>query len=86
MVCKRQQAKTSKQLMEQLPNQRLTPGAVFQAVGTDFAGPLYFKLGPSRYRTPMKAYMCIFICLSGKAGHLELVSELSSEAFLACLR
>ncbi len=86
VVCKKQQAKTSQQLMGQLPKQRLTPGAVFQAVGTDFAGPLHLKLGPSRRPTLIKVYVCVFICLSVKAVHLELVSELSSEAFLACLR
>ncbi len=48
VVCKKQQAKTSQQLMGQLPKQRLTHGAVFQAVGTDFAGPLHLKLGPSQ--------------------------------------
>ncbi len=86
VVCKKQQAKTSQQLMGQLPKQRLTPGAVFQAVGTDFAGPLHLKLGPSTRPTLIKVYVCVFICLSVKAVHLELVSELSSEAFLACLR
>ncbi len=34
----------------------------------------------------MKAYVCVFVALSVKAVHLELVSDLTTEAFLACLR
>ena len=34
----------------------------------------------------MKSYVCVFVSLSIKAVHLELVSDLSTEAFIACLR
>lgn len=34
----------------------------------------------------IKAYLCIFVCLAVKAVHLELVTELSKEAYLAALR
>ena len=34
----------------------------------------------------VKAYICLFVSLTVKAVHLELVSDLTTEAFLACLR
>lgn len=34
----------------------------------------------------LKAYVCIFVCTATKAVHIELVSDLTTEAFLACLR
>ena len=34
----------------------------------------------------IKAYICVFVSLSVKAVHIEAVSDLTTEAFLACLR
>lgn len=34
----------------------------------------------------IKAYVCVFVSLSVKATHLELVSDLTSDAFIAALR
>lgn len=33
----------------------------------------------------MKAYVCVFV-LMVRAVHLELISDLTSDAFIACLR
>ena len=59
---------------------------VFEHVGLDFAGPLYLKLGSVRKPTIIKSYVCVFVSMSVKAVHLELVSDLSTESFIACLR
>ena len=32
--------------------------------------------------TKVKSYVCLFFCLSTKAVHIELVSELTSEAYI----
>ena len=34
----------------------------------------------------VKKYVCIFVSLSVKAVHLELVLDLTTDAFIACLR
>ena len=66
--------------------ERVTPDIVFQRVGVDYAGPMYVKHGHVRKPTVVKAYVCVFVSLSVKAVHLELVSDLTTEAFIACLR
>ena len=73
-------------MLGQLPIERTTPGPVFERVGIDYAGPFYIKYGSVRKPTIVKAYACVFVSLSVKAVHLELVSDLTSEAFIACLR
>jgi hypothetical protein len=72
--------------MGQLPAERVTPDSVFSKVGVDYAGPVYIKLGATRRPTIIKAYVAVFVSLSVKAVHIEAVSDLTTEAFLACLR
>ena len=85
-VCRRNAATPKPQMLGQLPIERTTPDSVFERVGVDYAGPFYIKYGFVRKPTLVKAYACIFVSLSVKAVHLELVSDLTSEAFIACLR
>ena len=74
------------QLLGQFPLERVTPGSVFQRVGVDYAGPVKVKYGKVRKPTIVKAYICVFVSLSVKAVHLEAVTDLTSEAFIAALR
>ena len=86
VICRRQTIKPSPQIMGQLPLERVTPGAVFEKVGVDYAGPLYMKSGTICRWVAKKAYICLFVSLAVKAVHIELVSDLTTEAFLATLR
>jgi len=53
----------------------------------DYAGPVLLKTKPVRKPKLVKAYISVFVCLSVKAVHLEIiVSDLTSEAFLGALR
>lgn len=72
--------------MGELPNLRVTPTAPFFATGVDYAGILIIKDRKGRGYKTSKAYLCLFVCFAIKAVHLELVSDLTSEAFLAALR
>ena len=73
-------------MMGQLPLERVTPDILFENVRIDYAGPLYIKHGYIRKHTVVKAYVCVFVSMSVKAIHLELVSDLTSDAFIAALR
>ena len=73
-------------IMGKLPIERLTPGPVLDKVSLDYAGPLHIKYSYTRKPVIVKAYVCIFVSLTVKAVHLELVTDLTSDAFLACLR
>ena len=86
VTCRRNSAKPTPQRLGQLPIERITPDAVFDKVGVDYAGPMYIKYGHIRKPTVAKAYICVFVSLSVKAVHLELVSDLTSQAFIAALR
>ena len=57
---------------------------LLSTTGVDFVGPI--TLGHTMKPTYVKAYVCVFVSLTTKAVHLELVSDLSTEAFLAALR
>lgn len=74
------------QQMGELPQNRITPCRIFSRCGVDYAGPVYIKDGKTRNRKIIKAYICVFICMTSKAIHLELVSELSTEMFLNALK
>ena len=86
LTCRRNSARPRPPQMGQLPMERITPDAVFDRVGLDYAGPLLVKYGYVRKPTLVKSYVCVFVSLSVKAVHLELVSNLTSEAFIAALR
>ena len=52
----------------------------------DYAEPISLSLGPPRSKTITKDYIVIFVCFVTKAVHIEVVTSLSTEAFLAALR
>ncbi|XP_020913427.1 uncharacterized protein LOC110251106 [Exaiptasia diaphana] len=87
IVCRRQRAETMQQIMGSLPSDRITSGArAFVNTGVDFAGPVSLKTGRGRGSRTEKAWIALFVCLAVKAVHLELVTSLSTEAFIATLK
>ena len=86
VICRRTSAKPQHQMLGQLPIEHLKPDLIFDKVGVDYAGPFYIKYRHKRKPAVVKTYASVFVSLSVKAVHLELVSELTTEAFLAYLR
>ncbi|XP_049301625.1 uncharacterized protein LOC125775149 [Anopheles funestus] len=87
VTCFRANPVSTAQLMGDLPSYRVQPAPTFHHTGIDFAGPFGVKSYTSG-RKPLitKAYVCLFVCMSTRAIHIELVSDLSTDAFLAALR
>ncbi|XP_055528086.1 uncharacterized protein LOC129720624 [Wyeomyia smithii] len=83
--CFRQNPVPVKQPIGQFPKFRITPSRAFTVVGVDYCGPVYIK-PPHRRAALRKAYIAVFVCFASKAVHLELVSDLSTDAFIAALR
>lgn len=72
--------------MSDLPDYRVTPSRTFQRTGVDYAGPIQVLHKAGRGQRLYKAYIAIFVCLSTRAIHLELVGDYTSAVFLAALR
>ncbi|XP_076389571.1 uncharacterized protein LOC105662854 [Megachile rotundata] len=71
--------------MGQLPAVRVTPARPFLNCGVDYAGPFTTK-DRTRSKVTLKSYICIFVCFATKAIHIELATDLSTDAFINCLR
>lgn len=85
--CFKANPKSVNPLMGNLPAKRLECNtSVFHNVGIDYAGPIMIKDRKTRGARYFKSYICLFVCLVTRAVHLELVTDLSTEAFIATLR
>ncbi|XP_060536447.1 uncharacterized protein LOC132708258 [Cylas formicarius] len=84
--CFRAKPKSYSPFMADLPAVRVSQLKVFSVVCLDYAGPLSITMSKSRGAKSLKAYICVFVCCAVKAIHLELVSDLTSEAFIAAFR
>ena len=65
-----------------LPKERVTQLRAFQAVGLDYFGPMYVKGNTENE----KVWACLFTCLTTRAVHLELLSNMTCEEFLMAFR
>lgn len=84
-VCSRMRAEMLTQVMGDLPPQRVNQSRPFQKVGVDYAGPIGIK-PMVRSKVSLKCWLAVFVCLATRAVHIEVVSSLSTECFLAAFR
>lgn len=72
--------------MGQLPPGKVTPSRPFLNSGIDYAGPILLKSWKGRNSKTYKGYIALFVCLSTSAIHIELVTDYSTEAFIAAYK
>ena len=72
--------------MGQLPAPRINPSFPFLHSGVDYAGPFWLKSGHPRRPIRTKGYLAVFVCLATKAIHLEVVSSMTTPAFISALK
>jgi hypothetical protein len=84
--CYRTNPKAMTPVMGNLPACRLQPCRPFIKSGVDYAGPFIIKEGVYKRKRLLKAYIALFVCMTTKAVHIELVSDLTTDAFLATLK
>ncbi|XP_071052883.1 uncharacterized protein [Onthophagus taurus] len=84
--CYRANPRAKQPVMGNLPRERVTPAPPFYTTGVDYAGPFLLKDKKGRGAKLSKAYVCLFVCFTTRAIHLELVTELTTECFIAALR
>ena len=73
-------------IMGHLPAARVTENRPFHNCGIDYCGLFYIKERRFRNRIRIKVYVAVFICFATKAVHLEVVSDMTTEAFVAALK
>jgi hypothetical protein len=86
ITCFKNKPLLSSQIMADLPKERVTGTYAFNCTGLDLCGPFYVTYKNQRKGTLNKIYVCICICMSTKAIHLEVLSDLTSEALIATLK
>ncbi|XP_033212253.1 uncharacterized protein LOC117169853 [Belonocnema kinseyi] len=72
--------------MGDFSTERVTVSFPFEKTGVDCARPFAVKRTIGRCYRTSKGYIALFICLSSKAVHLEVVGDLPTQSFLAALR
>lgn len=85
-LCFKYNPKPIQQLMGHLPSERVNPSRPFSTVGVDYAGPFLSRDRNPKSKINYKIYIAVFVCFATKAVHLELVSDLTSDAFLNCFK
>lgn len=86
VTCTRWRANTPQPLMGDLPRGRVTPARPFLRTGVDYAGPIFIRTTKERGQRAHKAFIVVFVCLCSRTVHLDVVSDYSSDAFLAAFR
>jgi hypothetical protein len=82
VLCARLRGTPATQKMSDLPSERCEAAPPFTNVGLDCFGPFSVASG----RVEVKRWGLIFTCMASRAVHLEVLSDMTTDAFLCALR
>ncbi|XP_060608443.1 uncharacterized protein LOC132760481 [Ruditapes philippinarum] len=83
LLCRRVEGGAYKMpLMAPLPRSRVTKSTPFSHIGLDYLGPLYIRDN----QTITKVWVCLYTCMVTRAVHLEMVKDMTTNAFLNSFR
>lgn len=86
VVCKRYNTPKNDQLMGSLPSTRVTQAHCFVNTTVDYFGPITMRAAFYKSAKTMKCWGAVFVCSATKAIHLELVTELTADSYIAALK
>lgn len=84
--CQRKRLRLVHQLMGDLPADRVRPSCPFFVSGLDYAGLIQVRAKSGKGIRSTKGHICLFVCFSTRAVHLELVSDLTTDKFLLAFK
>ena len=80
--CRKYRRPTEEQRMGDLPQDRMETTPPFAHAGIDCFGPIYIKEG----RKELKKHGLVLTCLCLRAIHLEMLDNMTSDAFVNALK
>ena len=78
VTCRRLRGKVGKQIVTDLPQDRLKEEPPFTYCGVDMFGPFETK----KRRNTLKRYCALFTCLASHAIHIEMTKSMDTESFI----
>ncbi|GFU05093.1 integrase catalytic domain-containing protein [Trichonephila clavipes] len=86
VVCFKCKPIPSSQIMGNLPYERVSMAPPFSVTGLDLGGPYFVTYKNQRKGVLNKIYVCVCIYFVTCAIHLEILSDLTSDAIIATLK
>lgn len=87
VTCFRAKPRPMNQVMAHLPGVRVNSAEKpFANTAIDYTGAINVKITNGRGYKTQKGYIAIFVCMTVKAIHVEAVSDMTADAFIAALR
>ncbi|GBL67723.1 hypothetical protein AVEN_12094-1 [Araneus ventricosus] len=86
LKCYKAKPKLEEQIMALLPREKVAVNSPFTNTGIDLCGPFCIKYKNQRKGIFNKVYVAIFVCFSTRAVHLEILTDLTSDALIATLK